>query len=196
MNQLRCSSGFTSFTPNYPEAESLESIFEAQPLSKFGMALLITFICVYSLAHDKWEMKEFIDRKKIMLDLHALVKRLRSTKRTVEMLKKMDVDLDAHIAELEQTIQETKQENASKGAGLNWFDIKGKTKKEAENLKKMEEKKKNLEEMKGNEETVERMIEQLTGAQKDLCSHQDLIKKRVKANHYAQNYLDNKATTN
>jgi len=29
----------------------------------------------------------------------------------------------------------------------------------------------------------------------DLRSHQALIKERVKANHYAENYLDNKAVT-
>merc|ERR1712048_254846 len=50
LNKLRCVSGFTAFTPNFPEDEEIASVFTQTPFSRFGMAMLITGICVTILA--------------------------------------------------------------------------------------------------------------------------------------------------
>jgi len=177
LDQLRCSNGFTAFTPNYPEAESLSAIYSAQPLSPFGMALLMTLLCVYSLAFDTQDMASRCDQKRLMMDLHGLVKRLRQMKHTCAKLEEMDEGLDEDIEEAEQAIAKIRP---AKG----WFDL--------ENKQKVNVKKNRLSALQGNEKAVEFMISHLQGAQEDLKSHQDLIKKRVLANHYAENYLDNK----
>ena len=64
LDQLRCSNGFTAFTPNYPEAESLSAIFDPHPLSPFGMCILISLLCVYTIALDTQDMASRIDKNK------------------------------------------------------------------------------------------------------------------------------------
>jgi len=143
LDQLRCSNGFTAFTPSYPEAAALGEIFEAQPLSKVGMALLITFFCIYSLAYDKWEIKYRHDRKQIMLELHHLIKDLRATQRQVTSLMKADKGLIQHIRELDAQIEQPQEA----GVVQEWYQLKQK--------QRIEEKKQRLQELHGNEEAVQ-----------------------------------------
>ena len=51
LDRLRCATGFTAFTPNYPGApEKLSTIFAMTPYSNFGLATLVLAVFLTKLA--------------------------------------------------------------------------------------------------------------------------------------------------
>jgi len=77
LDRMRCATGFTAYTPNYPEGQNLYQIFALTPFSPFGVATLVTAVLITKLSHAKFNMCTRVEKKKLMFKLHRLINRNR-----------------------------------------------------------------------------------------------------------------------
>jgi hypothetical protein len=184
LERVRCTNGFTAFTPNFPEQNALSDIFAPSVLSKFGTAILLTVIAVSSLAYDKMMAKDRMERKVLMHDLHVVIKRIRQEDKLLKRFQYVDTELHHEQEEKAKAHQAIIEEHE----GIH--DIKYETE-EAQQEHESE-----LWELRMGDkrESLSKMIVHIAAqAHTDLKSHAKLLKKQVDENRYSAAWLDNKA---
>eukprot|EP00656_Telonema_subtile_P025981 TRINITY_DN2799_c0_g1_i1.p1 TRINITY_DN2799_c0_g1~~TRINITY_DN2799_c0_g1_i1.p1 ORF type:complete len:986 (+),score=277.36 TRINITY_DN2799_c0_g1_i1:93-3050(+) len=98
LDRLRCSTGFTAFTPNYPGKLQMEDIFAMTPFSKFGVACMVLAVFLTKLAFAHYDMDVRETKKILMSEMHDLVCANRKLKRKVNLFK--------HLEHIEESVAE------------------------------------------------------------------------------------------
>lgn len=77
LDRMRCATGFTAYTPNYPEGQDMGQIFATTPYSPLGVALLVTAVFLTRLSCASYNMVNRAEKKRLMTQLHRLIRKNR-----------------------------------------------------------------------------------------------------------------------
>ena len=162
-DRLRCTDGFTAFTPNYPEADSIHEIMGMTPYSLFGLAIMVLAFFIASLAWARHKQQDRGERKQLMQRLHHLVKTNRRLMLRIKDLKQRDANEQAEIRELEKKLEE-RNESKHKLARNEKQDLA------VLRLLRLE-----------HHDTLDLMVKSMVDSEKELRRQQHLVQARITA---------------
>ena len=168
LDHLRCSNGFTAFTPSYPTGSSIDQIFAFTPYSKFGVVLVVLAVFLTQLTYARLQLAVVGERKRMMEEMSDMIHHSRDLQR--HMKKCMDI---------EETVAENLEAE---------LDHKGESLTKEERLDKAV-----LKLRREQKEHLTHIIEYMDQDEAHMKRHLRLLKSRVENNQFIVEYNENQA---